>query len=222
MKPACRTALGTTILAAALLAPGCWSHSPDERRVRSPVGASPATSLVWAARIEKPGLPNLHRVSADLYRGAQPTAEGFSQLKEMGVKTVIDLRSFHNDRRKVAGKDLAYEEIPMNAWRARDEDDVRFLQIVSDRSRAPFFVHCQSGADRTGLMCAVYRIAVEGWTKDEALDEMTHGGFGFHAIWSGLPDHIRNMDVEGLKRRARSTQGCVTFSPAPARARVRW
>ena len=46
----------------------------------------------WAERIELPGLPNLHKVSDDLYRGAQPTAEGMRQLKKIGIKTVVNLR----------------------------------------------------------------------------------------------------------------------------------
>lgn len=38
------------------------------------------------------------------------------------------------------------------------------------------------GSDRTGTMCALYRIAVQGWSKEDAIREMTAGGFGFHRI----------------------------------------
>lgn len=160
MKLSFNTTSVTVVLIATLLMSGCQSPSSYERQILQPNVTPPEPSHVWAVRIVKPGLPNLHRVSDDLYRGAQPTAEGFRQLKAMGVKTVIDLRFFYNDREKIAGTDLAYEEIPMNAWHAEDEDAVRFLQLVSDRSRAPFFVYCHHGADRTGLMCAIYRIAI--------------------------------------------------------------
>jgi protein tyrosine/serine phosphatase len=48
-------------------------------------------------------------------------------------------------------------------------DVVKFLQIVTDPEKVPVFVHCQHGADRTGVMAASYRIIVQGWSKDQAL-----------------------------------------------------
>ncbi|MGB2864369.1 MAG: dual specificity protein phosphatase family protein [Sedimentisphaerales bacterium] len=153
----------------------------------------------WAERIELPGLPNLHKVSDDLYRGAQPTAEGMKQLEKLGVKTVVNLRSLHSDRDEIKDTGLAYEHINMTTWNTEDKDAVRFLRIVTDGSRTPVFVHCQHGADRTGTMCAIYHIAVQGWSKDEAIEEMTKGGFGFHSIWQNLPDYIRKLDVKEIK-----------------------
>ena len=156
----------------------------------------------WAERIELPGLPNLHKVSDDLYRGAQPTAEGMKQLEKLGVKTVINLRFLHSDRDEIKDAGLTYEHINMTTWNTEDKDVVRFMQIATDSSRTPVFVHCQHGADRTGTMCAIYRITIQGWSKDEAIEEMTKGGFGFHSIWQNLPDYIRKLDVEEIKRRA--------------------
>jgi len=156
----------------------------------------------WAERIELPGLPNLHKVSKELYRGAQPTAEGMKQLEKLGIKTVINLRSLHSDRDEMKGTALSYEHISMTTWNVEDKDVIRFLQIVTDSSRTPVFVHCQHGADRTGTMCAIYRIAVQDWSKDEAVEEMTKGGFGYHSIWQNLPNYIRNLDVQKVKHKA--------------------
>ncbi|MFC1635289.1 dual specificity protein phosphatase family protein [Planctomycetota bacterium] len=160
------------------------------------------TRAKWAKPMDLPGLPNLHKVSEDLYRGAQPSAEGMRQLEKLGVKTVVNLRSSHSDRDELKGTSLAYEHIEMTAWNPEFEDVVRFLQIVSDSNSLPVFVHCQHGADRTGLMCAVYRIAVQGWSKDEAIMEMTEGGFGFHEIWKNLPNYIRRLDIDQAKHKA--------------------
>ena len=156
----------------------------------------------WAEPIELPGLPNFYKVSDDLYRGAQPTAEGMEQLDKLGVKTVINLRSMHSDRDEIKDTALAYEHISMTTWNAEDKDVIRFLQIVTDSSRTPVFVHCQHGADRTGTVCAIYRIAMQGWSKDEAIKEMTKGGFGFHSIWQNLPDYVRKLDVQEIKHLA--------------------
>lgn len=156
----------------------------------------------WARKIKVAGVPNLHRVSGDLYRSAQPSKEGMKQLEKMGIKTVVNLRSFHSDRDEMKGTEMGYEHIYMKAWHAEEKELVRFLKIVSDKSNTPVLVHCQHGADRTGTMCAVYRIAVLGWTKEEAIAEMTKGGFGFHTIWAGLVKYIRNLDIDRIKRKA--------------------
>lgn len=161
----------------------------------------PAT---WAAPMERDGVPNLHKVSASLYRSAQPTGLGMQEIQKLGVKTVINLRSFHSDRDELQGTDLAYEHLYMKAWHPEREEAVRFLRIATDPARQPVLVHCQHGADRTGTMCAIYRIVVQGWTKEEAVREMTEGGYGFHEIWQNLPAWIDELDMESLQRDAQS------------------
>src|SRR5581483_5041674 len=162
----------------------------------------------WAVAPQEPiaGLPNFFRVSPTLYRGAQPTAEGMRQLREMGVKTVLSLRAFNEDDDLFPGQELEHERIRFKTWHPEDEDIVRFLRIVMDPKRAPVFVHCQHGSDRTGTMIAVYRIAVQGWTKEEAIREMTEGGYGFHPMWSNLKRYLRKLDVESLKQKALSAK----------------
>jgi protein tyrosine phosphatase (PTP) superfamily phosphohydrolase (DUF442 family) len=156
----------------------------------------------WAVPITKHGLPNLHKINDNLYRGAQPSAEGMRNLKKMGVTTVINLRSFHSDRDEIGETGLAYEHIYMKAWHPEDKEVVRFLQIVTDPRRQPVFFHCQHGADRTGTMCAIYRIAIQGWSKEDAIDEMVNGGYNFHGIWKNLKRYIMKLDIEEMKRRA--------------------
>ena len=82
------------------------------------------------------------------------------------------------------------------------ENVTRFLKIVTDGSRTPVFVHCRHGADRTGTVCAIYRIATEGWSKGEAIEEMTKGGFGYHSMWKNLVGYIRKLDVDSTMRDA--------------------
>jgi len=156
----------------------------------------------WATPLERPGLPNLHRVSDDLYRGAQLTKEGAAELVKLGVKTVVNLRSFHSDSDEIGDLPLKYEHIYMKAWHPEDEDVVKFLKIVTDRAKAPVFVHCMRGADRTGTVVAVYRIVLQGWSREDAIEEMRRGGYNFHEIWKGLPEYLRNLDVERIRREA--------------------
>lgn len=146
-----------------------------------------------------PSLSNFHMVSSNLYRGAQPTTAGFQELSKMGIKTVINLRDFHSDLLLIDTNKLRYFAIPMNAWNVNRKDAVTFLRIVMDTNNFPMFVHCKHGSDRTGTMCAIYRLAIDNWSKEKALDEMKNGGFGYHDIWYNLPLFISKLDVEALK-----------------------
>jgi protein tyrosine/serine phosphatase len=169
---------------------------------RAETKANAVAQEKWAQRLELAGVPNFHKVSDDLYRGAQPSAEGMRELKKLGIKTIVNLRSFHSDRDEIGDANLAYEHITMKPWHAEDKEVVRFLKIVSDANRAPVFVHCMRGADRTGTMCAIYRAAVQGWSKTEAIEEMTKGGFGFHEGWENIVNYVLKLDMEEMRGRA--------------------
>ena len=174
-----------------LFSAACGSSKSSEKR-----------PLKWAKPVQVKGVPNFYRVTDSLYRSAQPSAEGMANLKAMGIKTIVNLRSFHSDRDEIVKLGLASEHIPMKAWHPEEEDAVRFLQIVTDPKGSPFLVHCHQGSDRTGIMCALYRVAVQNWTKKEALDEMTKGGYGFHKVWKDLPVWFEKLDIEAIRKKA--------------------
>lgn len=156
----------------------------------------------WARKIEVVGVKNCFEVATNLYRGAQPTAEGMAHLKAMGIKTVINLRAWHSDKDKVADTGLTSVRFETEPWHGDEAEVIRFLKVVTDTNNLPAFVHCERGADRTGMMCAMYRIVVCGWTKPEAIAEMKDGGFGFNPVWHDLVTFVEKADVEEIKREA--------------------
>jgi len=156
----------------------------------------------WAQPIKVAGIKNCFEVTTNLYRGAQPTVEGMAHLKAMGIKTVINLRAWHSDKDKVAGTGLQSVRFETEPWHGDEEDVVRFLKVVTDTNNLPAFVHCERGADRTGMMCAMYRIVVCGWSKEQAIDEMKNGGFGFSPVWHDLVTFVERANVDKLKREA--------------------
>lgn len=170
--------------------------------VATAAGEPAVRPAAWAQPLAVPGVPNLHKISDSLYRSAQPTAAGMRQLEAMGIRTVINLRSFHSDRDAIGDAALASEQITMKAWHPEEKELVRFLRLVTTPAALPALVHCQHGADRTGLMCAVYRLVVCGWTRQEALREMTEGGFGYHEVWVNLPRYLESLDIASLRRQA--------------------
>lgn len=145
----------------------------------------------WAEPIALAGVPNLHKVSDGLYRSAQPTSEGMANLAAMGIKTVVNLRDRHSDLDEIGDLPLQTRRIDIFTARMKDEYVKEFLSIVDDPNNAPVLVHCQHGADRTGTMCAMYRILRQGWTPNEAIEEMKDGGYNYHSVWSNIPRFIR-------------------------------
>jgi uncharacterized protein (TIGR01244 family) len=138
-------------------------------------------------------LPNFHRVSEKLYRGAQPNAGGFQQLSQLGIKTIVSLRadddrsSTQEQEARAAG--LSYFNVPFKRLgRPTDEQVDRVRRLINAPENQPVFVHCQHGADRTGTIIALYRIEHDGWTIDQARAEASRYGMKW---WQrGMRDYI--------------------------------
>ncbi len=120
-------------------------------------------------------LENFGKVNENYYRGSQPDAAGFGELKRIGIKTVIDLRGDSREEAPELARraGLQYVNIPLSTKRpATDEQTAYFLKLVNDPANWPVYVHCKGGRHRTGEMTALYRITKDGWTADQAYQEM--------------------------------------------------
>ena len=162
------------------------------------------THTLAVPRHDVPGVKNLAKISDALYRGAQPTAEGFRELKKLGVRTVVNLRSFHSDRDELKGTGLRYAHIYSQAWDPDDEDVLAFLKIVADPANQPIFVHCMHGADRTGWFVAFYRVVEQGWSVEDAWAEMQN--FGHHEVFRGLRRHLFKLDPARVREQLKSAK----------------
>jgi tyrosine-protein phosphatase SIW14 len=152
----------------ALLLAACASapDAPPRFAPNSPLAAVP--------------IENFAEVAPGVYRGAQPDERGFRALKEqLGVKTIVNLRTGGDDEARELGLDVVH--LPMASFpsiSAPSEERVRaFLDVVNDPARRPVFIHCAQGCDRTGVMCAIYRMDQCGFTAEQALDEMRRMGW---------------------------------------------
>ncbi len=172
---------------------------------------SPATRpLTWATPVTASiGLPNFYQVNANLYRSAQPTREGFLYLNTLPtlrqsdrpIKTILSLRDANDDSKfNAIDSTLVLKQIRFHTWHPEDQDVITFLSIVNNPEWQPVLVHCKHGSDRTGMMIAIYRIAYQGWSKPQAIDEMIHGGYGFHPMWQNLIRYINALDIEAIKQ----------------------
>jgi protein tyrosine/serine phosphatase len=161
----------------------------------------------WAEPVTLEGVPNLHRITPMLYRSQQPSALGMQNLEKLGIRTVINLRAFNSDAQLVRGTTLRTERVKILTWDIDDQHVVDVMRMLKDSANGPFLIHCQHGADRTGLMSAMYRILEQGWSPDEALEELSAGGYGYHAMWKNILRYVRSADVDKLRAAVSASAG---------------
>ena len=143
------------------------------------------------------GIQNYGEVTPTLFRGAQPTAEGLETLNKMGVDIVVDLRAGkrNSENQAVTKLGMKYVAIPFHCYSLKDETFARFLTVVRENPGKKIFVHCRVGTDRTGMAIASYRMSEQGWSADDAMNEMRSFGFSsiHHAMCPGLSEYEENF-----------------------------
>ncbi len=126
---------------------------------------------------------NFHIIEPGLMRGSQPNESGLRLLKDYcGLKTVLDLREDEMnigwERGIVEGLGMVFVSIPMSGSRLEKPETIeKCVDILHDKTRQPVFVHCYAGKDRTGLICAAYRMKYQQWSMENALLEMLMYGY---------------------------------------------
>ena len=131
-----------------------------------------------AKKLHLTGVPNFGEVTPFLYRGAQPSREGFLGLAGMGIDIVVDARlsGKSSEKKVVNAAGMQYVSIPWHCMFPKDKAIAQFLALLRDNPKKKIFVHCRYGDDRTGMMIAAYRMAVENWTAQQAWSEMQQFG----------------------------------------------
>lgn len=169
----------------------------------------PSTTVVMGKHLKAKGVPNFGQVTPTLYRGGQPTAEGFENLSRMGIAIIVDTGRSKRDEALIKHLGMTYDSLPWYCPFPKDAVFERFVQIVRENPHKKIFVHCRFGDDRTGMMIAAYRMAAEGWTAKEAMQEMHEFGYtAFHHVMcpglaryeKSFPQRLRkNVALENLR-----------------------
>jgi tyrosine-protein phosphatase SIW14 len=140
-------------------------------------------------------IQNFGQMDERFYRGAQPLPGDYQSLKDLGVKTVIDLRNDPTDYEKVEVEKLGmkYVNIPMSGWKSpKDTDIEQFLNLMNDSSTGTVFVHCKAGIHRTGVAGAVWRFTNYGWDYDKTYQEMKNYNFSSGLVHGSLKSFVKN------------------------------
>lgn len=142
---------------------------------------------------------NLYEIDSGVYRSGQPSRKGFAALKKAGIREVLNLRRGENkDSLRSPAGELILHQIPL---KARDLDASRVieaLRVIKNR-QGPIVIHCYAGADRTGLISGLYRVIFDNWSKEAAIQELSHGGFHFHKRFREVPAFIRQANIDSIR-----------------------
>lgn len=165
----------------------------------------------WAQLVDRHY--NLYQITPTLYRSRQPDAAAQPLLQQLGVHTVINFIK-QSDSTWLSDAAVAQVQIPLQVVHIDDADVIQSLRAIQTaQQNGPVLIHCKHGLDRTGLVAAMYRIVAQGWSKQAALDEMEHGGYGDEDSLKRGIEYIDKVDVAALKA-AMDSGACSTSALA--------
>ena len=171
------------------------SASSQTDHAEGPPLKSFAAQHTMGQHLKAKGIPNFGQVTPTLYRGGQPSAEGFEKLAHMGIDIVVDTGRSKRDETLIKNLGMAYISLPWYCPFPRDEVFERFIKITRENPGKKIFVHCRLGDDRTGMMIAAYRMGQQGWTAKEAIQEMHEFGYrgAHHLMCPGLAGYEKSF-----------------------------
>lgn len=142
------------------------------RSVRGPLNH--VDMLVFDLGVFRAFYMNKHKVAADVWRSAQPAPWHIRGLARKGIRTVINLRgphpngSYRLEAEACARHGMRFVDFRVRSRAAPTREDVRAARALFESVEYPVLLHCKSGADRAGLMSALYLIFREGKSVEEA------------------------------------------------------
>jgi len=161
-------------------------------------------------------IANFGQMDEKYYRGAQPLADDYQSLKDLGVTTVIDLRNDPTDYEKadVEALGMKYINLPMSGWKTpKDEDIDQFLALLKNPETGTVFVHCKAGIHRTGITAAIYRMTKYGWDYDQSYKEMKNYEFSSGLFHGALKSYVKDY-AKKLQAAASANAGTLAVKAA--------
>jgi protein tyrosine/serine phosphatase len=190
--------LSSVGLALVALFTSAYAHADEPTSIRSAEWAQPVGNQY-----------NLHQMTPTLYRSALPDGNAAPLLEKLKIGTVINFLP-ESDADWLKSPNIRQVQLSYRTNHVDDSDVLAALRAIREaEANGPVLMHCKHGSDRTGLMAAMYRVVIQGWSKEDALNEMSLGGFGTS---NGFKDGVRYMmraDVDKL-RTALASGDCST------------
>src|SRR5262245_9749538 len=146
-----RTRLIAVSVFIAMLAtvPAAGGKSKHSHRDPGTTSSMENYGVIWDHKLTRSGMPDKR--------------SGWSWLHEQGVRSIVTFRGEHDVDYSRYGFDNVMSLPLSSRVYTTERQAVAFLGLVPDPSNQPVHIHCQAGKDRTGMMAALVRYAVDGW-----------------------------------------------------------
>lgn len=151
---------------------------------------------------------NFHTViPGELYRSGQPTAQQVARYHDRyGIRTIVNLRGgsegdpwYDEEVAEARSLGIAYEAFPMSSSRPFSADRAAELIRLLRGAEKPILIHCKAGADRSGLVSALYMAAVAGADPEEAGRQLSIA-YGHVGVPYLSPTYAMDRSWETLKK----------------------
>ena len=143
---------------------------------------------------------NQHELAPGVWRSNQPTLRRLRRLRDRhGLKTVVNLRGedkfahylFHKENCERLGLELV--DVKLHATSASNAKSYLHLIEVLRTAKRPMLLHCKSGADRTGIVSALYLMLHHGVPLEEARQQLHWSFQHFRNSRAGVLDAILDL-----------------------------
>jgi protein tyrosine/serine phosphatase len=151
---------------------------------------------------------NSHRLSDKAWRSAQPAPHQLRRFAKAGIRTIVNLRgerecgSFYLERQACERLGMKLVNFQVRSRAAPTRAEIRAARELFDRIEYPMLMHCKSGADRAGLMSALYRFTKEGVPIEKARAELSLRYGHIRQADTGILDHFFDSYIEYNRRRS--------------------
>ena len=140
---------------------------------------------------------NLDLIAPGVWRANQPSQGRLKQyFRNLGLKSVVNLRGapdqgfylFEVEACRDLG--LTLHDVALSARRAPPRAVLIEVLDLLQTVQKPVLIHCKSGADRTGLVAALYLLTVEHQTLAQARRHLSLRYLHVKASYTGILDHL--------------------------------
>jgi protein tyrosine/serine phosphatase len=132
---------------------------------------------------------NFHPITpGEAYRSAQLDIDKLEyHIKQNHIKSILNLRGensdmqWYKDEISMSEKyKIAHYDVTLSSSKEPSPDDVKKITEIFKSAPRPILIHCKAGADRSGLVAAMWKVVVDKEPKSQARQQLS-------ALWGHIP-----------------------------------